>query len=166
VEQHEAGDTPDHSDSGTPGERRLERPPSDRFREAGDDATPKTDTPAPPSATRSLAFGVLTAVAGGVAITLAGGVLAITAGLIVIAATLGWAVPIARAQGGAPRNGRVPLGVALAVAGVALGQVGLWLVARREGGTLGLVDYLDETFGYLVPVQFAVAAAVAWWRGR
>ena len=35
----------------------------------------------------------------------------------------------------------------LAVAAIALGQLGLWLFARIEGGVLPLVDYLGEVFG-------------------
>jgi hypothetical protein len=50
------------------------------------------------------------------------------------------------------------------VAGVALGQLGLWLVARQEGGTLDLIAYLGEVFGWLVPAQLAIAGALAWWR--
>jgi hypothetical protein len=157
------GGEPGGTPGGPPGERRLDRPPSDRFGEPPGTSPAETGGP---SAVRGVAFGLLTAVAGGLAITLAGGVLAITAGLLVIAATLGYVVPIALAQGGSPQARRVPLGVALALAGVAIGQLGLWLVARREGGTLGLIDYLDETFGYLVPIQFALAAAAAWWRAR
>ena len=53
-----------------------------------------------------------------------------------------------------------------ALIGVGLGQVGLWLLARGEGGVLPLVDYLGETFGILVPLQLAIAGLVAWWRSR
>jgi len=52
----------------------------------------------------------------------------------------------------------------IALLGVALGQVGLWLIAREEGGTLAMGDYLTEVFGALVPAEFALAAALAWWR--
>jgi uncharacterized protein (DUF2062 family) len=49
---------------------------------------------------------------------------------------------------------------------VAIAQIGIWLFARAEGGALGLVDYLGQTFGPLVPLQFAIAALVAWWSAR
>jgi hypothetical protein len=52
----------------------------------------------------------------------------------------------------------------IALAGVALGQVGIWLIARSEGGTLGLLDYLAEAFGLLVPAELLLAAVIAWWR--
>ncbi len=50
--------------------------------------------------------------------------------------------------------------------GVALGQVGLWLLGREEGGVLSLIDYLAEVFGFLVPLQFVIAALIAWWQTR
>jgi len=56
--------------------------------------------------------------------------------------------------------------VALAVGSVVLGQLGLWLYARVEGGVLPLGGYLAETFGVLVPFQVAVAAIVAWRAAR
>jgi hypothetical protein len=52
------------------------------------------------------------------------------------------------------------------VTGVALGQVGLWLLGREEGGVLPLLDYLAEVFGFLVPLQLGIAGLVAWWQTR
>jgi hypothetical protein len=147
-----------------PGERRLERPPSDRY-------TPAAPEPGPDGAGfqgHALAYAVLAAVAGAAVITVSGGILAITAGLLVIAAALGWAV--AAALSTSPADGtsvrRKVLATGLAAVGVALGQLGLWLVARQEGGTLGLVEYLREVFGILVPLQLLIAVVVAWWRVR
>jgi hypothetical protein len=54
----------------------------------------------------------------------------------------------------------------LALTGVALGQLGLWLLARQEGGVLSPLDYLAEVFGILVPLELAIAGLVAWWRSR
>jgi hypothetical protein len=147
-----------------PGERRLERPPSDRYKPAVPDPTPDEAD----SQRRALAFAVLAAVGGAAAIALGGGILAMTAGLLVIAAALGWAVAAAlsTSPGDGPRVQRKVLAAALAAVGVALGQLGLWLIARQEGGTLGLVEYLGEVFGILVPLQLAIAVAVAWLRAR
>lgn len=114
---------------------------------------------------RGLALAALLVIVGAVLITVAGGLLAITAGLLVIAAALGWAIPMVLAQGTAATQRRW-LAPSLAVLGVTLGQVGLWLVARQEGGTLGPIDYLAETFGFLVPLQLAIAAVVARWQSR
>jgi hypothetical protein len=126
------------------------------------------ETPARGSVARGIAFGGLAAVVGAVTITVSGGILAMTAGLLVIAAGLGWAVAIVlQLDPVAVTNRRRRwLAVVLASVGVALGQVGLWLLARQEGGVLGLPEYLAEVFGILVPLQLVVAAAVAWWRAR
>jgi hypothetical protein len=147
-----------------PGERRLERPPAERYNADATEASPTSGSPA-----RALVLGVATAVLGAIAITVAGGLVTITAGLLVIAAVIGWAVAVAVASGGgldlAPRT-RVALAPTLAVAGIALGQVGLWLLGREEGGVLPLVEYLAETFGILVPIELAIAGFTAWWRAR
>jgi hypothetical protein len=147
-----------------PGERRLERPPSDRY-------TPAVPEPSPNGAGsqgHAIAYAVLAAIGGAVAITVGGGLLAMTAGLLVIAAALGWAVAAAlsTSRDGGTRTRRMALAAGMAAIGVALGQLGLWVVARQEGGTLGLVDYLGEVFGILVLLQLGIAVAVAWWRAR
>jgi hypothetical protein len=157
-----------------PGERRLDRPPSDRYRVAGQPDEPgEPGEPAERGAAgagsrgRGLATAIVAAVAGALAITVAGGLLAMTAGLVVIAAVLGWVVGALVGLGGSASPGRPrrrALAAGLAVGGVALGQIGLWLVARQEGGTLGLVAYLAEVFGVLVPFEAVLAGGLAWWR--
>jgi hypothetical protein len=155
-----------------PGERRLERPPSDRYRP--DPPSPMLDDG--PSRNRGPLGAVVGAFGGAIAITIAGGLLAVTAGLLVIAAVLGWVVAAVFGPGSGPSGGppaeepgigrgqRRFVAGTIAVAGVALGQLGLWLVARQEGGTLDLIAYLGEVFGWLVPAQLAIAGALAWWR--
>jgi hypothetical protein len=153
----------------TPGERRLERPPSDRYRApeaevAVDDAATSGAAPA-----RGIVFAVLAAIVVAAAITVVGGVLLVSAGLVVLAAAGGWAVAIAlRVGAGAtiPRGTRIWLATGLALVAVVLGQVGLWLFARSEGGVLPIVDYLAQTFGPLVPLQAVAAAVTAAWSAR
>jgi hypothetical protein len=149
--------------SDAPGERRLERPPSERY------ATPEDAAPAASglSRPRRVAIGALIAVVGAVAIAVGGGLLAITAGLVVVAVAVGWGVGTIVSLGAEPDPPSTTwTAVALTVLGIGLGQVGLWLIARQEGGVLGLVDYLGETFGFLVPLQFLVGAVTAWWGAR
>ena len=147
-----------------PGERRLERPPSDRYR--ADE--PSLTAPEPPSTARAIAVALLVAVLNAVVITLAGEVFTMTAGLLVIAALIGWAIAVAlRPAGrGGQRKRNVVGAIALAVASVAAGQVGLSLFANAEGGVLSVSDYLGQTFGILVPLQFAIAAVAAWLSSR
>ena len=65
-----------------------------------------------------------------------------------------------------PRSSRIWLAAGLALAAVVLGQVGLWLFARTEGGVLPLVDYLGETFGPLVPFRRWPRRCAAAWSAR
>lgn len=150
-----------------PGERRLDRPPSERYGEAAPASAPPTGA----AQARPRMLAGLVALVGAVAIALGGGLLAVTAGLLVIAALTGWGIAIAsgRAATSAVPGGRMrrrAVAAALACVSVGAGQLGLWLIARQEGGTLGLIDYLTEVFGILVPLQLVLAAGVAWWRTR
>jgi len=145
-----------------PGERRLARPPSDRYRAAESASTGPTR---PVSPGRGLAFAAVVEIVGAVAITVLGGVVTMTGGLLAVAAVIGWATAWALRSGGGTTIGdrrRAYLALALAIAGIGLGQVGLWLYGRTEGGVLPLVEYLGETFGPLVPIQALIAGAVAW----
>jgi hypothetical protein len=47
-----------------------------------------------------------------------------------------------------------------------MGQAGLWLYALTEGGVLGPIDYLAQTFGLLVPFEFFAASILAWATAR
>jgi hypothetical protein len=164
-------------DPEVPGERRLDRPPSDRYRVTGQPGVPvEGGEPAgggepsgagQGSPTRALVTAIAAAAGGGLVITVAGGLLTMTAGLVVIAAVLGWVVGALVGLGGSAspqRQRRRVLAAGVAIGGVALGQAGLWLVARQEGGTLDPVAYLAEVFGALVPLEVALAAGFAWWR--
>jgi hypothetical protein len=150
-----------------PGERRLARPPSERY---------GTEEPVPVEAEdgggsfgRALAFGGLTAIALAAGIALFGGVILVTAGLVALAALGGWAIGIAvrvGSGGTVAAARRAVMAVVLAALAVVGGQLGLWLFARYEGGVLGPVDYLAETFGLLVPIELAFAVVAAWFASR
>ena len=154
-----------------PGERRLDRPPSDRYRNVpdGDGDTGAAAGGSRGSMGRAVAAGFLAGLAGAIATVVLGGVLGLSAGLLVVAAATGWGVGVATRTGGGaavePGRRRV-MAVALAITGVVLGQLGLWLYARTEGGVLPLPDYLGQTFGPLVPLQATIAAASAWLSAR
>lgn len=162
---------PDHDAPPVGGERRLARPPSERY-----GATPAREEPATaPAPTvrysplRRIAFGSIAALLGAVVIVVFGGVLAVSAGLLVVAIAVGYAVGLATVAGGSiglADRVRPWMAATIAGLGVALGQVGLWLYARAEGGVLAPIDYLGQTFGPLVPIELLLAAGVAWWRAR
>jgi hypothetical protein len=149
-----------------PGERRLAHPPSDRYRVAEPIAAAEDPAASP---VRGVAYGVIATIVGAAAITGLGGVLAVSSGLIVAAGATGWAVAMgARVGAGRTLTGdrRVRLALALSLLSVALGQLGLWLYARTEGGVLGPLDYLAETFGLLVLLELVAASIAAWVTAR
>jgi hypothetical protein len=152
-----------------PGEqRRLARPPSDRYREAEEAAAaPGRDSSA--SVARGVSLALVMTLVGALAIVVLGGVATITTGLIVVAGAIGFGVGVALALGAGDRisrGRRVALAFGLTLASVALGQLGVWQYARAEGGVLPLIDYLAEVFGPLVVVEFIVGALVAWLAAR
>jgi hypothetical protein len=108
---------------------------------------------------------VIAADLGAVALVV-GGVIGVTAGLVVIAAIVGVAVGMSlRVRAGTPRPVRV-VATALALGGVGLGWILLWFVAMLEGGALGPIDYLAQTYGILVPASLGLCGAGAWIAAR
>ena len=156
-----------------PGERRpagtkpgrLERPPGERYAQVrGQDIAPPRQSPI-----RGILLASVVATIGSAASIALFALASVSAGLLVVAALTGLFVAEAlRAGGGAtiPVRLRQGLAVATAIESVAVAQLGIWLYARAEGGALGLIDYLAQTFGPLVPLQLAIAALVAWWRAH
>ena len=152
----------------TPGERRLAHPPSDRYRAAEYHATAaeaEAGTDRGASVARGVALAVVVAAIGAGAIVVLGGILTMTAGLVVVAAALGWGVALALRFGAGPqlaRPRRAALAVVITLIAVVAGQLGLWQYAQVEGGVLSPLDYLWEVFGVLVPIEIAVAVGFAW----
>jgi hypothetical protein len=153
----------------SPGERRLAHPPSDRYRAAETHAAAVKAPDPGASLTRGVAIGAVAAIIGAVAIVFLGGVMAISAGLVVVAGALGWAVAAGLAYGAGDHvssRRRVVAAVGASIAAVAVAQVGLWQYALTEGGVLGPIDYLLDAYGPLVPLEFGAAALVAWLAAR
>jgi hypothetical protein len=122
------------------------------------------------SRNRRIVAAVVASDIGAVAIAI-GGILALSSGLVVVAAVtgivIGWLMRSPSADGATGRAGsNVILAIAIALLGVATGQLLLWVVALAEGGVLGPLDYLAQTFGFLVPAQFIVGAVGAWLAAR
>lgn len=100
-----------------------------------------------------------------------GAILASTFGLLFAAGITGGAIGLVLARAAVPRGeGRAVdrgtvawIAAALAIAAVAIAAVATWMVGLAEGGTLGLVDYLVETFGLFIPGEAAIAAFAAVW---
>ncbi len=147
-----------------PGDRRLDRPPAERYRTASEDAPARPGSPS-----RATMLGGLAAILGAIAITLLGGLLLVTVGLVAVAAAVGWLIGLGVRSGagdGMDRRGRIVLAVGFALVSIALGQVGLWLYGRAEGGVLPIFDYLLQVFGPLPILETVAAVAAAWWFAR
>jgi hypothetical protein len=123
-----------------PGDRRplLDRPPSDRYvarASAADAKAARLDAILVPVA---LVLGTA------VAFVVLGGIVTVTAGLVLVAAFLGWL------------TGRLvsPPGLAaiIAVVAVIAGFLAIWLFGRLEGGVLDPIAYLFEVEGPVVVV--------------
>ena len=151
--------------------RQLERPPGERYAsppgEPGAGGAPARDALFMPLAKASVA-----ALAGALVLYVLGALLSSSFGLVFVAALTGAAVGLLLARAAVPGGGSAPaltrpqttrLAITIGLAAVTLGAVGTWLHAIGEGGTLGPIDYLLETFGAIVPLELAVAAFGAAW---
>ena len=147
-----------------PGERPprhlLDRAPSERLA-AARDAGGTADRAAAGTPGRAVAYGAAAAAAGALVHLAAATLLLWTGGLLVVAATMGIVVGLAVAFGAGrsmrpwPRR-TLALGLAL---GSLLLAVGLsW---AQSGMYLGPLDYVDQLYGVLVPLQLVLAAAGA-----
>ena len=149
---------------GMPGERRLDRPPSERYL-----IEPEAPTPLTGSTMRALGAGLAAALGWSLATILFGGVLAVSLGLLVLAAAFGRLIALAVAWGGGSglaAGPRLAIALATVVDGFLVGQFGVWAYGRLEGGVLAPVEYVMTTFGIVVPLQLLVALGVAWWTAR
>jgi hypothetical protein len=118
---------------------------------------------------RAVAYGVASGAL--VAIILAGAAafLSFTAGLIVIAYFMGRVVGTLVKLGAGTTvspSARQSIAMLVSVFWVAVAQILVWFVARSEGGVLPVVDYLYQTFGPLVPLEFLIGTLAAWWSAR
>ncbi|MEO5703894.1 MAG: hypothetical protein ABIZ52_02545 [Candidatus Limnocylindrales bacterium] len=163
-----ASKAPSTAAAGAPPARRLEAPPGARYAEPGGD--PATNARGS-ALTGPLVRALIVALVGAAALLVVGAILALTAGLLFIAGGTGAAVGLVLARAAVPRDGGRPirrrtvtwLAVALSIGAVAVAVVATWLVARNEGGTLALIDYLLQTFGPFVPAEVVLAAIAAAW---
>ena len=157
-----------------PSARRLVTPPSARYGDPGGPSGTggEAATGAPGSAlTGPLVRAILVAVAGAAGLLVVGAIVASTAGLLFIAGLTGAVVGLVLARAALPRDDTQPvprrtvtwIAVVVSILAVGVAAFATWLVARNEGGTLALVDYLLETFGPFVPAEAFLAAIAAAW---
>ncbi len=142
--------------------RRLDRSPGERYTVSAGATSPVSDR----RGLAPLAAAVGIAIGAAVLTVLLGGVLSLSSGLLLVAGASGWLIGRSAAAGGGSKGRKQALGVAVAAGSVVVGQLGLWLFARSQGGALGLGDYLIQTWGLLSPAQLLVAGVAGWWAAR
>jgi hypothetical protein len=149
--------------------RRLEQPPSARYVEPGGGVSSSASRG---SLIGPLAQAGIAAAVGAALLFLVGAVVASTAGLVFVSGVMGAAIGLLLSRASVPTEAHAPaltrsgvtwLAIGIAVGAVVAADVATWLNARGEGGTLGLLDYLLETFGPLFPGELLIAAVGAVW---
>lgn len=114
----------------------------------------------------------IAAAVGAAVLFLVGAVIASTAGLVFVSGVMGAAIGLLLTHAAVSTEERSPaltrgaviwLAIGIAAGAVVVADVATWLNARGEGGTLGVLDYLLETFGLFVPGELLVAALGAVW---
>jgi hypothetical protein len=148
--------------------RRLEQPPSARYATTAEGAPGMGRA----SLVGPLAQAGIAAAVGAALLFLVGAVVAATAGLVFVSGVMGTGIGLLLARAAVSTDERAAalsrgsvklLAVGIAAGAVVVAGVATWLNARVEGGTLGLLDYLLETFGLFVPAGLFVAALGAAW---
>ena len=95
-----------------------------------------------------------------------GGVLTVTAGLVIVAAAIGWGVGAGLRFGAGPHlppRRRVAIAVVLAIVlGRARAGSGCGSTRGPRAASSPPLDYLAEVYGPLVPLQLVAAAVAAW----
>ncbi len=153
---------------------RLARPPGARYAGGrGADGAPGAPPPgdqSPRSVVHTLVAAILVGAIG--ALVIFGlGLLDVGAGLIAVAAGVGWAVTLALLWGGGStvfptRGTRTATAATLAGASVVAGFLIDWGWARVEGGVLDPIAYFDQRYGPLALLVIAAAAVAAALRAR
>jgi len=131
-----------------PGDRRpvLDRPPGDRYVARTPDGPTAAGSPISDAILVPIALVLGTAIV----FVVLGGLFAVTAGLVIVAAFVGWLTgrlvsPPSRAA-------------IVAFAAVAFGLLAIWLFGRIEGGVLDPLAYLVEVEGPVVVVLGLLSA--------
>lgn len=149
--------------------RQLSHAPADRYRTGVTGRTGATR----PSAARAIAAAILTALLGAALLTVVLGVFTSTGGTFAItllaSIVIGLLVSTAAVPPGVATAPPLDRGRAVRIAaGLGLGMlvatgIGVWVLARAEGGVLDPITYLWTTFGVGLPVLAVVALVGAAW---
>lgn len=104
---------------------------------------------------------------GAVILFVFAGPLSFSAGLVVVALFVGRIVGLAARTGGVVEPAaRTSVAIVVSLLAVSVGLLSAWAMAAASGGSLGPVDFLLQTLGPIVPLQYIVATLAAWWTAR
>ena len=145
--------------------RRLDRAPGERYAKGGGGRGGSGGGRGRPAVIRAF----LVADAGALAFFLLG-LLDLGAGLLVVAAFIGWVVALALVWTGrdAIPASRTRMGIAAMLGGWSIVAAILvdWVYALIQGGVLGPLDYVVQRYGIVALLSVVVAAGVAALRAR
>jgi hypothetical protein len=161
------GDRPPARPVGPTPDDRLPEGPSAAGRMASEDGDADPDAPGP--AMRAVAYGLVAAVLTGFLLWVFAAILAFSAGLLVVAFFLGRIVGLSVRTGagdGLSSAARTSVSILWSIGAITAAMVATWLFAGLSGGVLGLGEYLVETLGPIVPLQYMIATVAAWWTSR
>lgn len=103
---------------------------------------------------------VVAALLGALVVFVGAGLLSLTAGLLVVAAAVGWGAGVA-VRAAAPPARRRTLAVGIAMAALVGGFGATWALSRTSGGTLDPVGLAAETLGLVAPLALVIGAIAA-----
>ena len=148
--------------------RRLDRAPGERYRAEPRHPPAQADGPVG-RRTRAIVALLVVADAGAVGFFLLG-LLDLGAGLVAVAAFLGWVIGVTLIWWGRDTitsgRGRTVLAATAGAWAIVLAICLDWGYALLQGGVLGPLDYVAQRYGPWGPLSAVVAALVATWRAR
>jgi len=112
---------------------------------------------------RPLVAALLVAIVGAAGLTVILGVFLATAGTFVVSGLGGAAIGLLIAAAPLSRHDAERMAVSIATGMIVLAGLGVWIVARAEGGVMDPLSYLWTTFGLGLPAQALVAILAAAW---
>jgi hypothetical protein len=106
---------------------------------------------------------LLVAIVGAAGLTVILGVFLATAGTFVVSGLGGAAIGLLIAAAPLNRHDAERMAISIATGMIVLAGLGVWIVARAEGGVMDPLSYLWTTFGLGLPAQALVAILAAAW---
>ena len=141
----------------------LDHPPSHRYLNPSERAAGAAAGTRPRVPRRPLVAALLVAIVGAAGLTVILGVFLATAGTFVVSGLGGAAIGLLIAAAPLSRREAERMAISIATGMIVLAGLGVWIIARAEGGVMDPLSYLWTTFGLGLPAQALVAMLAAAW---